>query len=448
MTPGEVMPPMTELYHYVVVGGGMTGMYLSRLLAEKGNRVTLMEGDSHLGGLADEWDLCSYRASQFYHVILSGDTDHLALLEELDLREKLQWVKARTGFYIDGALYSISSISEFLHFPPLGFRDKVRLLFTIASAMWDRNDDDKERLRAVDWLTKVSGRNVTEKIWLPLLRAKFGDLHHNVSAAYLIAILRRMGRARNTASKSELFGYLTGGYRAVIDSFAQRLASLGVALLPGHRVDSIERVGNEFHLLSRQGGILKADRVIVTVPPPLVPDLCRGLSEEEQSILRGIRYNGIICASLLIEKDLGNYYITNIADENVPYTGVINMSALAPSSTWGGYTLIYLPRYTSDEDPLLNCADDEIRSLFVPALEKMFRGVISGDIHCFQVARAAHVFPVITPEFRSQIPPPLTTIPGLFLINSAQITDGTHNINEVIRNAKNMLPILTEADRK
>lgn len=437
---------MTEPYHFGVVGGGMTGMYLSRIIAGMGHRVTLIEEMEHLGGLADEWELSCYRASQFYHVLLETDTEHLALLEELKLKEKLQWVKAGTGFYIDGALYSISSMAEFLHFPPLGLRDKIRLLFTVAAALWGRNDDDREM--AVEWLNRVSGRKVTDRIWRPLLRAKFGDLHHQVSSAYMKAILKRMAGARNTGSKSEMFGYITGGYRTVIDSFAGALKALGVTLVVGQRICSIEKAGDEFHLLSGDGEMIKVDRVIVTVPPPVVPSLCRGLSEREQSILRGIQYSGIVCPSLLIKKELGNYYITNIADESVPFTGIINMTALAPSSTWGGCSLIYLPRYIPADDPLLSCPDHEIRSLFIPPLQKIYPGVTSGDIQCFQVARAAHVFPVITPGFRSLMLPPVTTVPGLYLVNSAQISDGTHNINETVRTAGNMLRIIMESDRK
>jgi len=437
---------MKEPYHFGIVGGGMTGMYLSSLMAEMGKRVTLIEGKEHLGGLADEWELSCYSAGRFYHVILAADTLHLALLEKLKLKERLQWVKAGTGFYIDGALYSISNTAEFLHFPPLGFMDKARLLFTAVAALQNGNDDENEI--AVEWLKRVSGSKVTERIWRPLLRAKFGDLHEQVSAAYMKAILRRMAGAANTGSKNRMFGFIVGGYRTVIDSFSRALEALCVKLIVGQNICSIEKYGDEFHMQSCDGETITVDRVIVTVPPPMVPGLCRGLSDVECSMLRGIRYNGIVCPSLLVRKELGNNYITNIADDSVPFTGIINMTALASSSTWGGCSLIYLPRYISTDDPMLSCPDNEIRSLFIPPLQKIYPGMTSESIKCFQVSRAAHVFPVMTPEFGSIGPSPFTTVPGLYLVNSAQISGGTHNINEAIRTAGKMLRIIIESDRK
>jgi len=439
---------MTDSLHFAVVGGGMTGMYLSSLLAGQGRRVTLVEAGSRLGGLAAEWEIDGFRAAMFYHVIVGSDSKHIAMLDELKLSGAIRWARPATGFYIDGSLHSFSGLKDFLLFPPLSIADKAGLLYAAISALLHSDKGLKEDERAVDWLLKVSGKKVTDRIWRPLLRAKFGDMHEQVSAAYLKAILKRMAPAGGASPQSGKLGFLEGGYTRAIDGLARKLTSLGISIRTGARVRSVERDRDGFTVQSDDGQTVRADRVIVTAPPPAVPDLCRGLSEKELSALGGIRYNAVVCPSLLIGRDLGRSYVTNIADESVPFTGVINMTALASPSTWGGRSLIYLPRYLSAGDPLFSSPDEEIRSLFVPPLLKIFPAVRPEDIACFKVARAEHAFPVMTPELRSSLPQPSTSIPGLFLVSSAQIAGGTHNIDEAVSSAGKMLDIITEMDRE
>jgi len=439
---------MTDGLHFAVVGGGMTGMYLSGLLAGQGRRVTLVEAESRLGGLAAEWEIDGFRAAMFYHVIVGSDSKHIALLDELKLSGAIRWAGPATGFYIDGALHSISGLKDFILFPPLSITDKAGLLYAAISAVLSSDTDRNGDERAVDWLLRVSGKKVTDRIWRPLLRAKFGNMHEQVSASYLKAILKRMAPAGGVSSRRGMLGYLEGGYTRAIDGLAQKLTALGGSIRTGAKVRSVERDRDGFTVHSDVGPPVRADRVIVTVPPPAVPDLCSGLTERERSTLVCIRYNAVVCPSLLINKDLGRSYVTNIADESVPFTGVINMTAIAPASTWGGRSLIYLPRYLSACDPLFSSPDQEIRSLFVPPLLKIFPEIKTEDIACFTVARSEYAFPVMTPELRRSLPQPSTSIPGLFLVSSAQIAEGTHNIDEAVSSAGKMLDIITEMDRE
>ena len=60
--------------------------------------------------------------------------------------------------------------------------------------------------------------------------------------------------------------------------------------------------------------------------------------------LQAIRYQGIVCASLLLERPLSPYYLTYITDE-APFTAVVEMSALVDRQHFGGRSLVYLPRY-------------------------------------------------------------------------------------------------------
>ena len=110
---------MVEKESWGIVGGGILGMVLSHRLAQEGYRVTLYESESYLGGLASAWDLNGITWDRYYHVLLLSDVFSLGLLQELNLRDGINWMHAHTGFYTEGRVNSLSNAVDFLRFPPL-----------------------------------------------------------------------------------------------------------------------------------------------------------------------------------------------------------------------------------------------------------------------------------------------------------------------------------------
>ncbi|MBN1466105.1 FAD-dependent oxidoreductase, partial [candidate division KSB1 bacterium] len=101
-----------------IVGGGLLGMTLAHRLAQQGRRVTLLEAEAQLGGLASAWQIGVITWDRFYHVILLSDAHTRSLLREIDVERDIKWVETKTGFYADGTLHSMSNTFEFLRFPP------------------------------------------------------------------------------------------------------------------------------------------------------------------------------------------------------------------------------------------------------------------------------------------------------------------------------------------
>src|SRR5690242_6291218 len=176
---------------WAIVGGGMLGMTMALRLAQAGQRVTLFEGAKQMGGLASAWQLGDVVWDRHYHVTLLSDTALRGLLSELELEKQIQWVQTKTGFYTDGPLYSMSNSLEFLRFPPLGLIDTFRLGLTILHASSIKSPESLEEISVETWLRRWSGDRTTEKIWLPLLRAKLGNNYRKASAAFLWAIIAR-----------------------------------------------------------------------------------------------------------------------------------------------------------------------------------------------------------------------------------------------------------------
>src|SRR5262249_10950728 len=56
--------------HWAVVGGGMLGLTLAHRLAQRGQRVALLEAAPQLGGVASAWSLGEVVWDRHYHVTL------------------------------------------------------------------------------------------------------------------------------------------------------------------------------------------------------------------------------------------------------------------------------------------------------------------------------------------------------------------------------------------
>jgi protoporphyrinogen oxidase len=427
-----------------IVGGGIMGMTLALRLTQQGKKVTLFEAAPELGGLASSWKMDDVEWDKFYHVILLSDFGTRGILKEIGLEDKIEWVETKTGFYMNGKLYSMSDTIEFLKFPTLNLIDKFRLGLTILVASRIKNWKRLEKIPVTEWLQKWSGTNTFNKIWLPLLRAKLGDSYTKTSAVFIWATIQRLYGARRSGLKREMFGYVPGGYKKVIEAFKQKLIADGVEIKTGHIATEIKAADNSKVQVTFTNGLTtEFDKVISTLPSGLSAKLCNGLSESELQKLNNIDYLGVICVAVLLDKPISEFYVTNITDSWVPFTGVIEMSALVDKKYLNNNHLVYLPKYVSPTDPLFNHSDEELKKFFISNFKKMYPWLTDDNLKFVGVARAKHVITVLTKNYSINLPEVTTSIPNVYIVNTSYILDGTLNVNETIRVAETKLKEIT-----
>lgn len=417
-----------------VIGGGMTGLVLADRLSEHGHTVTLFEREAQLGGLATWQDFGQFVWDRFYHVILPTDRHLIGFLRHIGLESALRWKRTLTGFYVDDTFHSLSSGLDFLKFPPLGLVEKARLAFTILFcsriADWRR----LERQKVGTWLRQLGGKRVFEKFWRPLLLAKLGEHHERVSAVFIWTYIKRMFSARDRSTQKEQLGYVSGGYRTVIRRIEERLRARGAVLRPATSVQHIESSADAALSVTCDGHSERFDRVIFTAPTNLIekvvaPTLCSVSHQTAGSV----EYLGVVCMALVTRKPLVPYYIVNIADEHVPFTGIIGMSSLVAGEETSGLSLTYLPKYVHSEDPLLRAPDSELRETFLGGLRRMFPNLDTSQIVSCEIHRAVKVQPLQVIDYSKLVPEVRTAHPGFFVLNTAQFVANTLNNDEVVR---------------
>jgi protoporphyrinogen oxidase len=426
---------------WAVVGGGMLGLATAYKLAKAGKRVTLFEAADSIGGLTSAWQLGDIEWDKFYHVVLLSDVKLRNLLEELDLEREMRWVTTRTGFLCDGRLVSLSSSIDFLFFPPLNLWQKFRLGCTILYASRIRSSTSLEHIPVADWLRKLSGRRTFERIWLPLLKSKLGDAYERTSAAFIWSYIDRMYKARRSGMKREMFGYVPGGYRRILQRLTDRLCEMGVCIRTSSPVEKIESTGSSPQLVvtTRCSGDATSehaehrfDHVIMTNPSPWIVGSCPQLTADERERLSGGEYLGVVCTSLLLDRPLGGYYVTNIIDDGVPLTGIIEMGAIVDPQYLGGGYLVYLPQYLLANDARFEESDEVVHERALSTLERIYPHFNRSQVRAIQTARARHVMALPALNYSQRLPAVKSSVAGLYLLNSAQITVGNLNVNEVL----------------
>jgi protoporphyrinogen oxidase len=436
--------PHAQPQHWAIVGGGILGMTLAHRLAQAGQRVTLVEAAPEIGGLASAWQFDDLYWDRHYHVTLLSDFQNRQILTELGLEKDMRWVETKTGVYADGQLYSVSNAIEFLKFPPLGLIDKIRLAMTI---VWGSKITDWRKLEQIsvsDWLKRWSGNRTFRKFWLPLLRAKLGDNYTKASAAFIWATIYRLYAARRNGLKKELFGYLPGGYGRMLKRFGDVLQKEGVEIRLGQPVHQVYANLNQQPCLDLASGeTLTFDQVVITAAAPIAAKLCPQLNDHEVSQLNAIEYQGILCASMLLKKPISPYYVTNITEENVPFTGIIEMTALVDrDAEFGGRSLIYLPKYIPSGSADFSLTDAELEEQFISAIEGLYPEFDRRDVLNFQVSRVKYVMALSTLNYSKTLPSMHTSVPGVHIVNSAHIVNATLNVNDTIQLAERAVPEL------
>jgi protoporphyrinogen oxidase len=423
-----------------VVGGGMLGLTLALRLREQGHDVTVLERSPQVGGLAGAWTIPTADGDvtwdRHYHVTLLSDGALRRVLRELGLEPEMVWVETKTGHYANGRLSSVSSVVDFLRLPGLSPVAKARLGLTIQAGAHTKDWERLEQESVATWLTRWSGRDTFEHFWLPLLRAKLGESWRDANAAFIWATIQRLYAARRTGLKKEMFGYVPGGYARILERFAGVLTERGVDIRCGASVARVERADDgQLDVVLDAGAPARFDRVAMTGDAPTAARLCPGLDAGERERLDAVHYQGIVCASFVLRRSLSPYYLTYLFDD-LPFTAVVEMSALVDPAQLGGHALVFLPKYVAPDDPLFEVPDAEIEATFLDGLRRVHPSVGRDDVVGARISRVRRVFPIPTVGYSRRVPPMHTSIPGLHVVSSAQIVNGTLNVNETVELAE------------
>jgi protoporphyrinogen oxidase len=260
-----------------------------------------------------------------------------------------------------------------------------------------------------------------------------GEEFRRVSAVFIWTYVKRMFSARDASASNEQLGHVSGGYRRVFDRLTQRIEGRGGAVRVQMPVRSIQAHRSGGLTVVTPDGSRRYDHVVFTAPTDALERIVDPRLADVRTGGSSVEYLGVVCAVVVSRAPLTRFYVLNLAEPRVPFTGVIGMSNVVDPSETAGYHLTYLPRYVPSRDPLFEVKDDEIRSSFLEGARIVLPDLDSAGIVDVHVNRARRVQPLQVMGFSGMVPATRTHHDRLFVLNTAQFVSNTLNNNEVVR---------------
>jgi len=417
--------------NFGIIGAGTLGMTLAYRLSQAGHRVTVLETAPEIGGLATWFDYGDFTWDQYYHVILKQDEHLLGLINEIGAGERMQWRNTKTGFFWQGKLVSMSSNMEFLKFPVLSMPDKVRLALGILYIQRVNDAAPLERITAKKWMTRVFGKRVFQRIWEPLLLSKYGVLYDRVPAVIMWATIRRYYKTRGKGDGKETLGFLGGGLKSLFQGLERGIVETGGTVETGAAVTEIVNEGPQGVAVRAGGEVRWFDRVISTVPSHVLKRLAPAAELGWPADSAAPNFLGVVCLALVLKKSISPFYVTNLIEPGLPFTGIIEVSALTGPEEMNDHHLVMLPRYDVPESPWFNKPEAEVASEFLTALRRV-RPDIDQLVERYFVHRAKHVQALWIQEPPKNQGPRRTPDGRIWSVNAEMAGRDTLNNNAIV----------------
>jgi protoporphyrinogen oxidase len=416
-----------EQMKIAVVGGGPMGLAVAYELIQLGYQPVLLEADSRLGGMAASFDFAGMQLERYYHFHCLSDSAFFRMLRELDLADQMQWRTTSMGFYCDGRLYPWGSVGSVLGFKRLPWLTRLRYLLHAARCLTIRDWHHLDTITATQWLRSWLGERGYQVLWHKLFAFKFFHYGDQISAAWIWSRIRRLGQSRRHLK--ETLGFLPGGSQQLIDALATAITQGGGLIQLTSPVQALRPLPCGGAVLTTDAGEVVYERVITTVPLPLMAPILRAGGVDASLVDCYGAVPSVACACVVLKTShaiTANFW-TNVNDARYAIPGIIEMSNLRPLEGHVTYVPFYIPAdhpdYQRPNSDFIGDAWDCLK-----AINPNLSDVHLIASHC---SRYRFAQPVCGVHFQKSLPP-LEPFQGVFTADTTAYYPEDRGISESI----------------
>jgi len=420
----------------IVIGGGMAGLGAAYELLKRGHEVSLYEASPEFGGQVRTFEVGGERLEIFYHHLFQSDEEAVRVIEELGLAGDMAYIDSNVGLHAGGKNYPFIGALDLLKFDRVSLLSRVRLGLT---ALWLRRIHDFRRyegVRAAEWIRSHVGREGYDRVWGPLLKAKFSEHAEDVSMVWFWGkiYLRFASRPKGGLPliggllAKEQLGYLKGSFGRLVDALVAACRAQGGTLTSGAPVDEvIVEGGVAVGVRLADGREERADAVLATTPSGLFRKIVPSLESAGEAgqqyarMLDAVQYQWATVVVITLDRPLSDIYWLTMTDDDAPFVVAVEQTNFLPASTYGGKHIVYLSDYMSPGDPMTEMSVEELLDLYEPWLRRINPAFERSWISDQWVFRDRAGQPVVRVGYHEIIPPHRSPIRNLYLANTTQI---------------------------
>ncbi len=424
-----------------VIGAGPMGLAAAYELGKQGHHAEVFEYDDRLGGMSAHFDFGGLSIERYYHFVCHHDYALFDLLKELGMHDKLHWQDTRMGYFYNGTLHKWGDPFSLLHFPHLGFIDKLRY----GMHMFLSSKRKKENWRALDshdavsWIKKHSGHTVYNVLWKRLFELKFHHHTGNLSAAWIWARIRRVGRSRRNLMQEQM-GYIEGGSETLLNRISDEIKKQGGKIHLSTIVQKVVTENGKATAVQTNSGTHQFDAIISTIPLQYVPRLIPDLPEQQQQQYKNMTNIGVVCVIFKLKKAVTNNFWLNISTSDIEVPGMIEMSNLRPLPDH----IVYVPYYMPQDHPKFQWSNEKIISEAKRYIFRINPALNEDDIIEVHASRYAFAQPICQPDFSRNLPPIKSTIDKLFIADTSYYYPEDRSISESVDLGRKLARMLND----
>jgi len=360
-----------------ILGGGLSGLALARLLHEKGNDVVVLEAEPVYGGL------CRSKNEQGFtfdiggsHIIFSRDAEVLAFMRRMIAGNEQRNNRNTKIFYKD----------QYVKYPfENGLSDLPQddRFFCINEFVKTHVAVEKGELPAPgnfrEWIYYTFGKGIAEcymipyneKIWkFPTEKMSLHWVDGRIPRPPVEDVIKSaIGISTEGYTHQSVFSYpLDGGIEALVSAIAEPIRD---RIRTGFCVTSVRKKAGHFEI-SNGRDVIVADQCISTIPVQNLFSALNSVPAKVKVACTSLRYNALVCVNIGIRgavPDISWLYIPEIAlgmTNRISFPS--NYSAHAAPEGCGS-VLAEITHLPGDEVSRMN--DEEIIAPVIKTLEAM-----------------------------------------------------------------------------
>ncbi|MBW4523142.1 MAG: FAD-dependent oxidoreductase [Scytolyngbya sp. HA4215-MV1] len=393
--------------HFVVLGGGLAGLVAARELLRKGCRVTLIEKNAEVGGLARTFEQDGFRFDIGGHRFHSNNPSVVQWLKDL-LKTDLLVVPRISHIYLNKKFvdYPIQFPDALSVFSP--FKAMQMVVSYLSAKVTERGRQD---ISFEDWVVKRYGKALYRTFFQPYTEKVWGIACDQLAASWasqrigIPSLLRVIKQAvqptKDTpATAISQFYYPRAGFGMIPQALEKEILQTGGILHTSTTLLECVPLSSGFRITAQHEDgtcqTIQADQVISTIP---VNYLLQSIPAElgSQEILRNytLEYRDIVCLFVALNrKQVSTDSWTYFPLRNLIFGRTHepkNWSAeMVPSDD---YTSLAIEIFSSRNEPIWNMTDDEILAKVVEQMDEI-GWIQKSDVHKSWVLRVPYAYPV------------------------------------------------------
>jgi len=302
-----------------VLGGGLSGLTLARLLHERGDAVIVLEAEPEYGGL------CRSRTENGFtfdtggsHIIFSRDREVLSFMRQMIGSNEQQNDRNTKIFYKGGFVkYPFENGLSDLPHEDRFFCISEFVKTLIALEKGELKDPENFR----DWIYYTFGKGIAEcymvpyneKIWkYPAEKMSLHWVDGRIPRPPVDDVIRSaVGIPTEGYTHQSVFSYpLDGGIEALVKAIAKPVEPF---IRTGFRITSVRKDGGRWQI-SNGTDTVEADRIVSTIPVQHLLAALEDVPPEITSACNALVYNSLVCVNIGITGSVPDYSWLYIPD--------------------------------------------------------------------------------------------------------------------------------------